>query len=123
MAITILSLALFLIAFCNAKAAEAASEQKNQSAACLACHGGSFDKLATKPASFKTATGELINPHVYVPHDKKEAQNIPNCLDCHSKHSLPPTEKIDLTKVTVNSCFLACHHTEAFQRCDTCHEH
>jgi hypothetical protein len=101
------------------KVADAADNAEGP-AACLACHGGSFDKLASKKAAFKAPSGEIINPHQYVPHNEKKAENVPNCIDCHSAHPIPPKEKIDLSKVTVDSCF-SCHHEKNFNRCNTCH--
>ncbi len=91
-------------------------------AACLACHGGSFEKLASKKPSFKASSGEIINPHQYLQHDLKTVENIPNCTDCHSTHPIPLKEKVDLSKVNVESCFLSCHHQQNFERCNNCHK-
>jgi hypothetical protein len=101
--------------------ANAADPSAKESAACLACHGGSFDKLSSKKPAFKAPTGEIINPHVYIPHKERKAENVPNCTDCHSKHSLPPAGKIDLSQVKVDSCFRACHHDNNFKPCQDCH--
>ncbi len=91
------------------------------SAACLSCHEGSFDKLAEKKASFKTESGLLVNPHQFIPHGEKKAENVPNCLDCHTSHPNPPKEKIDLAKVEVESCYVSCHHLRTFNKCVGCH--
>jgi hypothetical protein len=101
--------------------AHAADKAAEGPAACLACHG-SFDDLVAKKASFKTDRGETVNPHQYIPHNKKTAENVPNCTDCHSKHPVPPEGKIDLSKGNVDSCFLACHHAQNFEPCSSCHK-
>jgi hypothetical protein len=105
------------------KVAVAADKTAQGPAACLACHGGSFEKLVSKTPAFKVSSGETINPHQYIPHNEKIAKSVPNCTDCHSKHPIPLREKIDLSKVTVESCFLNCHHAQSFERCDNCHKH
>ncbi|MGV8056739.1 MAG: hypothetical protein AB2L12_01695 [Smithellaceae bacterium] len=105
------------------KVANAADPAAKYSATCLACHGGSFDKLASKKPTFKVSDDRVVNPHKYIPHNEKKAENVPNCTDCHVKHSIAPMEKVDLSKVKVDSCFLSCHHTQNFERCSTCHTH
>ncbi len=107
--------------FDTMKVADAADEGKQGSATCLACHGGSFDKLASKEPFFKAPSGEIINPHKYVPHNEKKAENVPNCTDCHSAHPIPPTGKVDLSKINVDNCF-GCHHAQNFQQCSNCHQ-
>ncbi len=103
------------------KFADAANEAAKGPTACLTCHGGSFDKLASKEPSFKASSGEMINPHRFIPHNEKKVENVPDCTDCHSTHPIPPKGKIDLSKVNVDTCFLACHHQQNFERCNTCH--
>jgi hypothetical protein len=105
------------------KVADAADKAAQGPAACLACHGGSFETLVSKKPSFKAASGETVNPHRYIPHNEKKVESVPNCFDCHSMHPIPPKEKIDLSKIKVDSCFLACHHAQSFERCDNCHKH
>jgi len=105
----------------TAKVADAVDQKPQSPTVCLPCHGGSFDKLANKEATFKTKSG-LVNPHQFIPHNEKKAENVPNCLDCHSAHPNPPKEKIDLSKVNVENCYLSCHHQENFEKCDNCHK-
>lgn len=105
----------------SAKLAHAADTAAKGPGACLACHGGSFDKLAAKKASYKAPSGETINPHMYVPHDEKKPENVQDCTNCHSPHPIPLKEKINLTKVSIDNCYLSCHHQQNFERCDKCH--
>jgi hypothetical protein len=102
------------------KVADAADKVEQGPAACLACHGGSFDKLVDKKPAFKAPSDEIVNPHQYIPHNQKIAENVPDCTGCHSKHPIPPKEEIDLSKVNVDSCF-QCHHEQNFRKCKTCH--
>ena len=96
----------------------ATKEDESATAACLKCHGP-FDKLASAPPSFITASGEKITPHRYVPHDLKD---IPDCVNCHQTHSANPTasEIVALPKPNVKFYF-DCHHKENFMRCKACH--
>ena len=103
------------------KIANAADTAAQGPAACLACHGRSFDKLAAKKATFKAPSGETINPHMYVPHDETKAENVPDCTNCHSPHPVPLKGKNDLSKVSIDHCYLSCHHQQNFERCDKCH--
>lgn len=103
------------------KAADAVDKKPQGAAVCLPCHGGSFDKLAAKKASFKTDSG-MVNPHQFIPHNEKKAENVPDCLDCHTAHPNPPREKIDLSKVNVENCYLSCHHQQNFEKCEICHK-
>ena len=116
-----LALIVSLSLFGTMKVARAADEGKQGPAACLACHGESFEKLASEKPAFKAPSGEIINPHKYIPHNEKKAENVPNCTDCHSTHPIPPKGKIDLAKVNVDSCF-GCHHSMNFQQCSNCHQ-
>ena len=103
------------------KAADAVDKKPRGAAACLPCHGGSFDELAAKKASFKTDS-LMVNPHQFIPHNEKKAENVPDCLECHTAHPNPPREKIDLSKVNIENCYLSCHHQQNFEKCDNCHK-
>jgi hypothetical protein len=97
--------------------------EANVQAACLKCHGGSFDTLASRKPAFKAHNGEMVNPHQYVPHNEKKSENVPDCMNCHTRHPIPPREKIDLSKINLDSCYLSCHHEQNFQPCGKCHQH
>ncbi len=86
---------------------------------CLGCHGP-FDKLTAAPKTFTTESRQKINLHVYVPHDRKDAQSIPECVNCHQVHPVPLKSKEGLQKANVDWCF-SCHHTQDFNACKTCH--
>jgi len=107
----------------SGKYADAAEKAAKGPEACLACHGGSFDKLIEKKTAHKAAGGETINPHKYIPHNENKTENVPDCLGCHSQHTIPPKGKIDLSKVNIESCYLSCHHQQNFERCSNCHDH
>jgi hypothetical protein len=67
-------------------------------------------------------SGETTSPHRYVPHDSKAASAIPECTNCHEAHPIPPPSgSIDLSKVTVNWCYGACHRQNNFTPCAQCH--
>lgn len=122
--ITLLGFLLLTLLLCSCFSQTkrtAPDEEPKGPAACLSCHGGSFDKLAAKTPGFKTESGLIVNPHQYIPHNKKEIENVPNCLDCHTAHSNPPKEKIDLSRVEVESCYASCHHMRNFEKCSKCH--
>lgn len=104
-----------------ADAVDKETQVPSASAGCLSCHGGSFDKLADEKPSFKTESGLLVNPHQFIPHNEKKAENVPKCLDCHTPHPNPPKEKIDLCKVNVETCYFSCHHLRNFEKCSKCH--
>jgi hypothetical protein len=92
--------------------------------ACLDCHGP-VDKFMAASTRYQVPGGEKINPHRYVPHDSKSAAEIPDCTNCHSAHSLSPLPKtgtVDRSKLNVEWCFKACHHTKDFTPCKKCHE-
>ena len=103
------------------KVAAALDKKPKGAAACLPCHGGSFDELAAKKAGFKSDSG-MVNPHQFIPHNERKAGNVPDCLDCHTAHPNPPKEKIDLSKVNIETCYLSCHHQQNFEKCDNCHK-
>lgn len=87
---------------------------------CLQCHGP-FDNLAVAPKKFKAESGDEINPHQYVPHNRKDEKSIPACTKCHKPHPMPLVSKKDVAKPSVEWCF-SCHHTEEFKACGTCHK-
>ena len=85
---------------------------------CLACHGP-FEKIVKAPATFKTNSGETVNPHKYVPHDSEDA---PECTECHTPHEIPLKDKASVVKPTdVSYCYDACHHAKNLQPCKNCH--
>jgi hypothetical protein len=95
---------------------------KQAQAKCLKCHGP-FDKLIKAPAKYIAPSGEKINPHRYVPHDSKQAKDIPDCSHCHTAHKLSPLPAkgtIDLSKVSVQWCY-SCHHENNLTSCKDCH--
>lgn len=83
---------------------------------CLKCHGP-FAKLAARTEDFLTEWDEKVNPHIYVPHDKK---TIVDCLDCHAAHPVPVTSGMKVTQAKLQYCY-SCHHTESFESCTDCH--
>ena len=86
---------------------------------CLACHGP-YDKLIQNSVKFKTAEGETIVPHQYVPHEEKT--DIPQCTECHTPHTIPLEEKSTVViPKDVNWCYATCHHRNNFQPCGNCH--
>ncbi len=68
---------------------------------CLGCHGP-FEKLVTAPKTYTTESGDKINPHQYVPHNRADAKSIPRCTNCHEPHPVPLTSKADLRKPNVD---------------------
>jgi len=91
--------------------------------ACLNCHG-SYDKLAAATAGYVAPSGEKITPHQYVPHDSKEAKDIPGCSNCHQPHPLPPAASNPAAgiKPDVQWCYTTCHHKNNFELCKNCHK-
>jgi predicted CXXCH cytochrome family protein len=87
---------------------------------CLQCHGP-FDNLAAGPKNFTADSGEKINPHRYVPHDRKVEKSIPVCTKCHKPHPIPLTSKKDVPEPSIEWCY-TCHHTEEFKACGACHK-
>lgn len=98
----------------------AADAPKDQKAQCLACHGPSLEKFLEKSVQYKT-DGQVINPHRFVPHDSKKAEDFPDCLNCHKPHALPPPQGYHDTKVQVTLCY-DCHHNYKFEACNQCHK-
>ena len=101
--------------------AAAGTQPSVATATCLACHGGSFDKLIASNAVFKDQAAETVNPHRYVPHNLKDAKSIPDCTLCHTPHPLVAKPQVDLSTVNVDYCFKACHHQNDFTPCAVCH--
>jgi hypothetical protein len=90
---------------------------------CLGCHGP-FGKLIEATAGYVTPTGEKVNPHRYVPHDSTKDEHVPQCTQCHTAHpldTLPQKGSVDLSKVSVQWCYNACHHQRNFTSCKQCH--
>ena len=109
-----------------ATAASSATTQPGAAAAsgkdaCLTCHGP-FDKLIASSTTFVAPSGEKTSPHRFVPHDSKATSAVPECTNCHTAHPIPPTGKVDLSKVTVDWCYTTCHHQNNFTPCVTCHK-
>ena len=86
---------------------------------CLSCHGP-FDKLVTTPKTYTTESGDKINPHLYVPHNRTDEKSIAACTNCHEPHPVPLTTKAGLPKPKVDWCY-SCHHSYNFSPCKTCH--
>jgi hypothetical protein len=87
---------------------------------CLKCHP--WEKVVAGSKDWKSPLGDKVNPHYYVPHTSKKAEDIPDCLKCHTAHALPPKDgEIDLKKMDVKWCYTACHHEKNFIKCDKCH--
>jgi predicted CXXCH cytochrome family protein len=86
---------------------------------CLECHGP-FADLAGASITFTAENGDKINPHRYVPHNRKDSKGIVECTKCHKPHPVPPESKSGLPKANANWCY-SCHHTQEFQPCSSCH--
>jgi hypothetical protein len=98
----------------------AAKDSKND---CLGCHGP-YDKIIEATANYTAPSGEKTSPHKYVPHDSKREEEIPECSECHTAHPLDPLPapgSIDLSKVSVQWCYTACHHEKDLTSCKKCH--
>jgi len=92
--------------------------------ACLDCHGP-FEKITEATADWKAPSGERTSPHRYVPHDAKQASDIPECRNCHAAHTVSPPPaagSIDLKKLSVDWCYTTCHHEKNFTPCKECHK-
>jgi hypothetical protein len=103
----------------NSAAQEAKTEKINKEK-CLGCHGD-YDKLREKTKDYKAASGETVTPHQYVPH--ADAQDIPECTECHTPHVIPLTDKSTVVKPkNLDFCFQAgCHHMRDLKSCKNCH--
>ena len=93
---------------------------------CLTCHP--YDQVITASANYVMPSGEKTSPHRYInaknadnPHAATGVDNIPECSNCHTAHPIPPTEKVDLSKVGVDWCYSTCHHQNDFTPCNKCH--
>jgi predicted CXXCH cytochrome family protein len=98
------------------KAAEKTTVSKN---VCLECHGP-FEKLIAAGATFDAENGDKINPHRYVPHNRKDEKSIVECAKCHKAHSLSPISKSTIAKADEEWCY-SCHHKRDLSPCITCH--
>jgi hypothetical protein len=90
---------------------------------CLGCHGP-FAKIVEATAKFVAPSGEKTSPHKYIPHNSDIEEEIAECSECHPAHPVDPLPKkgsIDLSKVTVEWCYKACHHQKNFNSCKKCH--
>lgn len=97
------------------------------SAACLACHGP-YAKVVAASAGYKTSDGKSVNPHTTVDPNKPKVQAHlpgtgapPECYMCHTPHPLVAAPQVDLSAVTLQYCFIACHHERDFKPCRECH--
>ena len=96
-----------------------AKETKIDKNVCLACHG-SFDDIAAATADYTAPSGETTTPHRYVPHAEKEF--IPECVECHIPHPIPPDYKEQIVKPEkIDWCYASCHHAQNLQPCSACH--
>jgi len=100
-------------------AATPESGKKVEAKTCLACHGP-FDKIAEVTADFKTSSGEPVTPHQYIPHNEKTQANIPQCINCHKPHEMPPQGRVEKPQ-NVDWCYARCHHMRNLQKCTACH--
>jgi hypothetical protein len=122
----VLILGVFLVYAIQAADAAPKTSKNNKTkteikpVACVSCH--SFEALNARKASFKAEKGEIVNPHVYIPHNEKKPENVQECADCHTVHPIPLKEKVDLSKINLDSCYLSCHHQQNFERCNNCHK-
>jgi predicted CXXCH cytochrome family protein len=114
----VLALILGTFSFLGAAAQEEKQKEKVEKSVCLACHG-SYDEIAAKTAGYKTPDGETVNPHQYIPHSEKK--DIPECVECHVPHPIPPESKEQVQKPKNLDLCYSCHHARNFQVCSTCH--
>jgi hypothetical protein len=116
----VLTLAVGTLALATSSAPQATKTEKVPKEKCLGCHG-SYDKLREKTKDYKAASGETVTPHQYVPH--ADAQDIPECTECHTPHTIPLTDKSKVVKPKdLDFCFQSgCHHMRNLQNCHTCH--
>jgi hypothetical protein len=121
----VFSISAIQVADAAPKATKASKPEKTKAeikpVACINCHP--FEALNARTASFKAEKGEIVNPHVYVPHNEKKPENIQDCTNCHTAHPIPLKEKVDLSKINLDSCYLSCHHQQNFEPCGKCHKH
>ncbi|MDA8125613.1 MAG: cytochrome c3 family protein [Deltaproteobacteria bacterium] len=114
--------ALFLVLAFSLSAAfssaQTAPGTKDTTKTCLSCHGP-YDKLRAAGSNYVWPKGEKHSPHMYVRHNTKD---IPECINCHKVHAMPPTPAgtAAMGKANPEYCF-TCHHTKELT-CGTCHE-
>jgi hypothetical protein len=99
------------------------AEEQDTRKDCLGCHGP-FSKIVEATADYVAPSGEKTSPHKYIPHNSDIEDEIAECSHCHVVHPVdPPPAKgsIDLSKVTVQWCYKACHHQKNFNSCKKCH--
>ncbi|MDO5531545.1 cytochrome c3 family protein [Sutterella sp.] len=84
---------------------------------CIACHG-SFDSIIEKNVQVD-ADPAPVNPHKYVPHTDKKAENVWECTTCHTPHAMPP-QKGAKAEANIEQCY-SCHHQFTFEKCSSCH--
>jgi len=90
-----------------------------EKATCLGCHG-SFDDIAAATADYTAPSGETTTPHRYIPHAEQEF--IPECVECHIPHPIPPDYKEPIVKPEkIDYCYASCHHAQDLQPCSACH--
>lgn len=93
--------------------------EKVEKSLCLACHG-SFDDIAAATAEYTAPSGEVGTPHRYIPHSEKEF--IPECVECHVPHPIPPESKDQVIRPEkIDYCYASCHHPQDLQPCSACH--
>jgi hypothetical protein len=115
--IALMSGACFLV---RAVPQEAGQETKVEKSVCLACHG-TFDEIAAATADYVAPSGETVSPHQYVPHAEKK--DIPECIECHKPHPIPPESKEEVVKPdNIDWCYNSCHHMRDLQPCGACHQ-
>lgn len=114
----VLVLIFGMFSFVGAIAQDETQEAKVEKSMCLACHG-SFDDIAAATADYKAPSGETGTPHRYISHTEKE--NIPECVECHVAHPIPPESKDQVViPEKIDYCY-SCHHMKNLQTCTSCH--
>ena len=126
--VSVIVLIFIVVSFVSAIAEDESGEEKVDKSICLACHG-SFDDIAAATADYKAPSGETVSPHRYVPH-KQNAENsaqseepeIPQCVECHVPHPIPPESKDQvIIPKKIDWCYASCHHMNDLQPCGNCH--
>ena len=85
---------------------------------CLSCHGP-FEELAARTEGAVIVKDVVTDPHMYVPHNSTKAFS---CDNCHGVHTLPVSPEDVIAQADAQYCFQACHHTEDFRPCESCHD-
>jgi hypothetical protein len=119
--LSVLALFVLIVGTYSVVAAQNGSQpEKVEKSLCLACHG-SFDDIAAATAGYKAPSGEVGTPHRYIPHAEK--QDIPECVECHKPHPIPPESKDQVVKPdNIEFCYANCHHARNLQPCSACHQ-